>query len=266
MCLVSTCLRVRDIRLGLACGGLLAGKAVLDTVDALLHEPEHLHNRVGKIFVMQIDRIDPLTLPDDHATGNSDDGAVRRHVVYDNGPTTHARSTAYRDVAKHRGPHSHDNAVVQGGMALAFLLAGSAQSHPLVQRDVFADNACLAYDHAHTVVDEETVTDAGTRMYLDTRPEAGTLRKESCEPFASAMPQPVIESVPPDRVESWIVEQDRHRRCRRRIAVSDRLYVLTNPREQCLKTFPWRLAYPFIANVHCILADSECFTQVRRAP
>ena len=54
-------------------------------------------------------------------------------------------------------------------MTLAHVLARAAQSHALIQGAVVPDLGGLTDDHAHTVVDEQALTDGGAGVDLNTR-------------------------------------------------------------------------------------------------
>ncbi len=81
-----------------------------------------------------------------------------------------------RNVTENVRVVSDEDSVAQCGMALAFFLAGAAQRHALVERNVVADNRGLADDHAHAVVNEDAQPDPRAGMNLDSRPEPGDLR------------------------------------------------------------------------------------------
>ena len=134
---------------------LVVRKPLIEPVEAARQAPEHLHDRVGKVLVVQVDRVDALPRADDDAPGHTDHGAVRRHVVDHNRTTTHLAPPPHGDIAEHRGTHADDHAIFQRRMTLPGLLARSAEGHSLIQGDVIADDGGLADDDPHPVVDEE---------------------------------------------------------------------------------------------------------------
>ncbi len=60
-----------------------------------------------------------------------------------------------RDIAQYLGAGADHDVVADRGMPFTVFLAGAAQGHALVQRDIVAHDRGLADDHAHAVIDEE---------------------------------------------------------------------------------------------------------------
>jgi hypothetical protein len=216
-------------------------------IDPLLHEPEHLDNRIGKVLVMQVDGIDLLPLANDDTAGNAHNGAVGWHVVHDHRPSADTSAAADGYVAEHGCSDPDDNPVLERWVALTFFLSGSTKSHALVERDLLTDDARLPDHDTHPVIDEEPIPYGCPRVDLHTRTETRALRKISRETMASVTPQPVVQAVPPDGMKSGVVEENRHRGGGRRVAISDRLYVLTDAREHYSKDLSQAAGVP----VHC---------------
>ena len=84
-------------------------------------------------------------------------------------------------------------------MALAHVLARAAQRHVLIERDVVADFGRLADDHAHAVIDEQSLADGRAGVDLDAGLFAGALRHNARQQLHVVLPQPVRAPVPPDR-------------------------------------------------------------------
>ena len=76
-------------------------------------------------------------------------------------------------------------------MPLAFVLAGAAQSHALVQQAVVTDNGGLADHHAHAVVDEQTLSDLRTGMDLDAGLVSCTLGYDASNGIEFVLIEPV---------------------------------------------------------------------------
>ena len=66
-------------------------------------------------------------------------------------------------------------------MALAGIFAGTAQRYPVVDGAVIPDLAGLAEHDAHAMVDEQTLTDGGTRVDLDAGAVTAMLADPSCQ-------------------------------------------------------------------------------------
>lgn len=82
--------------------------------------------------------------------------AILRHVLDDNRAAADLRIVVNGDTAKNRRVHAHHNVIAECGMALAAFFARAAERDTLIQRNVIADFARFADDHAHGVIDEET--------------------------------------------------------------------------------------------------------------
>ena len=94
-----------------------------------------------------------------NARGNADHGAILRHVLDDNRAAADLRIVVNGDTAKNRRVHAHHDVIAERGVALAAFFARAAERDALIQRDVIADFARFADNHAHGVVDEETTAD-----------------------------------------------------------------------------------------------------------
>ncbi len=207
---------------------LVVREPLVEPVQTAGEAPEHLHDRVGQVFVVQVDRVDALARADDDAPRHADDRAVRRHVVDNDRTATHLATSPDRDVAEHGCADANDHAVFQRRVTLTGLLACSAEGDPLIQRDVVADDGGLADHNAHPMVDEEAQADGGSGVDLDSGQPACDLREEAREPMSPMAPEPVVRAMGPQRVQSGVVEQHAERRRRRRIALAHRSNVFTS--------------------------------------
>jgi len=104
-------------------------------------------------------------------------------------------------------------------MPLAVLLAGSAERHALIERDILADNGRLANHHAHAVIDEKPAANLRSRMDFDGREQARNLRQPARQQKEIVVPQPVIHAIEPHRMQAGVAEIHLQARLRRRIAL-----------------------------------------------
>ena len=104
-----------------------------------------------------------------HAAGHADHGAVIRNGSDHHGARADLGVVADRDIAQNLGAGPDHHVVADGGMALALLLAGSAQRHALVQQYIVADLGGFADHGAHAVVDEAAPSNLRAGMDLDSR-------------------------------------------------------------------------------------------------
>ncbi len=98
----------------------------------------------------------------------------------------------------------------------------SAQRDALVDGDIVADFGGLADDHAHAVIDEKTPADSRAGMDFDSGQQARELRQRAGQKEPAVLPQPVIDAIPPQRVQAGVEQHDLQPRSRRGIALQHR--------------------------------------------
>ena len=113
-------------------------------------------------------------------------------------------------------------------MPLPVLLAGSAERHTLIERDVLTDDRRLSDHHAHTMIDEQTPSDLRSRMDFDTGEPARHLRQPARQQKKIVVPQPVVHAIEPHRVQAGVAEINLQVRLRRRIALQHGSNILAN--------------------------------------
>jgi hypothetical protein len=94
--------------------------------------------------------------------------------------------------------------VLQGGVALARLLAGAAEGHALVEHHPVADLGRLADHHAHAVIDEEAPADRGAGVDLDACEEARELGDQAGEEGHAPPVDGVGETMEQQRVQAGV--------------------------------------------------------------
>ena len=143
-----------------------------------------------------------------------------------------ARVLAHGHVAQDIGVVADEDAVADGGVALAVLLAGAAQRDALVHGHVAAHDGGFADDHAGGVVDEETPAEQRAGMNIDAGEEAADLREDARRQAQIVTPKPVRNAVNPHRPEPRIAEQNFKPRARGRIALHHGADVVANSGKQ----------------------------------
>lgn len=151
---------------------------------------------------------DAASVAFDDAPRHAHDGAVGRHVFDHHGVAADLDVIADGDISQHLGTGAHSDVVAQRGVALARLIAGSAQGDALVEGAIVADDGGLANDDAHGMVDEEVPADMRGGVNFDTGYMAGYLRHDTREAFAAVVPQPVLGHMIPFCVKAGIGEKD----------------------------------------------------------
>ena len=140
--------------------------------------------------------------PGDGSRRCPDSCGVRRHVFEYDRPGADASSRADRHRAEHRRADADDRVILDRGMSLAALLPRPAQGDPLVHGDVVADRSGLTDDDAHTMVDEDSLTNSGSRVNLDPGDRPIQLGQQAGGQEETSAPQPVRYAVQRDGVES----------------------------------------------------------------
>jgi hypothetical protein len=79
----------------------------------------------------------------------------------------------------------------------------TAEGDPVIDVNIVADYGGFSDYDTHAVVDEESTTDCGTWMYLNTGPESGDVRKNPGKRAKTQLPKPVVDTKLPDSVKTW---------------------------------------------------------------
>lgn len=116
-----------------------------------------------------------------HLGGYAHGGAVGGQVAQHHAACADAGVISDEHRARHLGAGADEHVVAQGGVALAGILAGTAQRYPVVDGAVVSDLAGLAEHDAHAVVDEQTLADGGTRVDLNAGAVAAMLADPPCQ-------------------------------------------------------------------------------------
>ena len=97
----------------------------------------------------------------------------------------------------------------------------------MIERHVRADLGGLADHHAHAVINEHPIADAGAGMDLDAGQDAADMADEPAHQQPAVPPGPVAQAVEQQCVKSRIAQDNLDPRPRRGIAFHDRRDVLT---------------------------------------
>ena len=139
---------------------------------------------------------------------HADEDAVDRGVLRHDGVRADDGARADRDGAEDLGARADRDAVADGGMPLAAVARPSAERHTVVEHDVVAHFGRLADDDAHAVIDEEAAADRRAGVDLDAREPAHELRARARDESEAAPPEPVVDTVGPDGVQTGVEERD----------------------------------------------------------
>ena len=94
--------------------------------------------------------------------------------------------------------------ILDGGMALHFVQACPAQDRAHVHQHVISHLGRLTDDHAHAMVDEETLADFCSGVNLHAGQEASDVGAEPCEKKEIMSPEEVRDPVHPDGMQARI--------------------------------------------------------------
>lgn len=136
----------------------------------LVHCLQSIGNRVRQQIVLQIHRsvrLDALPIINDYLSRNPNHGAVWRHTSQHHRAGTYFGVIADNNVAQYLGSGTDDHIIADGRMTLAFLFAGSAEGHALIQCDIVTNFSCLPYNYTGSVVNEKAIAYCGSRMNLN---------------------------------------------------------------------------------------------------
>ena len=93
-------------------------------------------------------------------------------------------------------------------MPLALLLARTPQSHTLIQSHIFTHDGGLADHDTHAVINEQSASDFCSGMNFDSGQKPRDLRQPSRGKQEAMIPQPVVDAIEPDGMQSRIAEVD----------------------------------------------------------
>ena len=92
-------------------------------------------------------------------------------------------------------------------MALALVLAGAAQGHPVVEQHIVSHLGGLADDDAHAVVDDETAADLRPGVDLDSRALPVPLGLQPGQEIQMVTIEPMGDPVADDGVNAGVQQE-----------------------------------------------------------
>ena len=143
-----------------------------------------------------------------HSAGDADHRAVRGHIAQQHRAGADAGVRPHGDRPQHLGAGPHHHVLAQGGVALTDGFARAAQGHPLVKQAVVADHAGFADHHAHAVVDEYPLADAGAWVDFNAGEKAPQLADQAGHQGQAQAPELVTEAVQGESMQPRVAEQD----------------------------------------------------------
>lgn len=93
--------------------------------------------------------------------------------------------------------------------------ARTTQGDSVVKNAVVTDYSRFADDHTHSVVDEESTTNLGSRVNLDPGKEPRDLGQQASQEPKAPLPELMADAMPPNCVQTRVQEEDDRtvRRC-----------------------------------------------------
>src|SRR5262249_39614750 len=144
-------------------------------------------------------------LADDLSRNTGDRGVVRHRLENDRSGCD-ARTVADFDIAEDFGAGADQYAMADFRMAIARLLAGSAERPRLQNRQVVLDQGGLAADQTGGMIEEDAPPDAHGRVDVGLEHRRRTALQIIGKILAAPAPQPMREAVRLDRVEALEVK------------------------------------------------------------
>ena len=180
-----------------------------------------LLDRVGQVNVIEID-MRGRAFAADNAAGVADHGAVGRHLLEHHRRRADFAAAADRERAEHLRARADDHIIPDGRVALAHVLARSAEGHALIKRHIVADDRRFADDHAVAMVDEKALANARAGVNLDARHMAAVLGNPACQRRVAVLIEPMRQTVIGHRLHRRIAQQHLPFGFRRRVAFHHR--------------------------------------------
>ena len=202
---------------------------LFDLADLLVH---------GNPCILQLQVMHALAVHHDDASRNTDYCRIRRHRLQHNRARTNLRMITDRKRPQHLRTGSHHNIIADGRMALALFLARTAQSHPLIERDIPAKLRRLTDDDSRTMVNEKPLTDCGSGMDLNAREEAAEIRNHARQQHPAAPVKRMRYTMHPDCMQSRIAKNNLPYTACGRVPLKYNADILFEPRKKLHKLLP----------------------------
>jgi hypothetical protein len=143
----------------------------------------------------------------DELTDRADDEGAFGDIADDNRAGADAGTVAHADRAEHLGARADHDVVADGRVAFAGRIDVDVAQRDLVKHQhVRADLDRLADDHAGSVIDEQSGTDASAGMNLDAGEKAGRLRNHARHDGDTGRGQHMRHAMRGERPEAGIRE------------------------------------------------------------
>ena len=181
---------------------------VAELLDLVMHTAQLLRHGVGVVDL--VEQIGTNAVDAHDACGYADRGGVGRDLGEDDRACRDAGVIADLERSEHLGARADHHVVAEGGMALALILARTAEGDVLVDQAVVADHSGLADDDAHAVVDHQPLADGRAGMDLDAGFVACALTQPACDEFHVVDLEPVRAAVFAYRLVARVEEEYLH--------------------------------------------------------
>jgi hypothetical protein len=211
----------------------------LELAKLLFQRLHPLRNRSHRVTLRIGERFEPaddtgLRISPGHRTrGHPHRSGIFWNITQYDRSATDSGMVTNGDIAKDLGANSDHYVVTQGWMPFTAHFACSAESDPLVERAVIADDGGFTYDDAHTVVDEEPPANGGARMDFDPCHQATDVTDDASKEAKAHPMKPRRHFVKLQGVESGIDQNDLECGLCGWIARFDRRYFLSDAHQLC---------------------------------
>ena len=189
-------------------------------LDAFGEIVDQLTLGIGQRSVLEVADADARS---NHTAWHADDRGMIGNRMNDDGSRADLGMVANQNVAQDFRAGSDDHIVADGGMPLAFLFAGSAQRHALIEQHVVADFGSLANDDAHSVIDKAAPSDGGAGMDFNAGQGAIKLRDDAGEQRKAGRVKLMGGAMQEDGMEAGVTEKDLDRALGRGVSAKNGL-------------------------------------------
>lgn len=157
---------------------------------------------------VNFDRAGDVTVLCEESTRYPDNDTAFRHVAHHDCVGSNATVVADDDGPENLRSGADQYTITNRGVTLTIRRQSTPEGGAVVHRHVVTDDGGLSNHDTNGVVNEESFTNEGGRMYVHARQDTRDGRQAAREEVVIALPQRVREVIAPDRVESGIGEND----------------------------------------------------------
>lgn len=179
---------------------------------------------VGKVCMLQVDT-DVRVLAAYHAPGVAYHCAVGRNILQHDAARADLYLIADSDGAQHLCAGAHGNTATQGGVALADIFTGTAQSDTLIKCYIVTDHGGLTDHGPAAVVNKQSLTDSGTGVDVNACSPSGAGIDQTRQQEMLFQVQSMGMTIAAQSTETGVTKHDFQSALYSRVSIHHGLYV-----------------------------------------